>query len=110
MIGEVDGQKRGGEVQLQLRTAPNPGDKEVDPLLKEQRDSSGGSSAEIVKVEDRGGDDDLEAGSIPCCRICLESDCDPGMSTRGLWPLHMLAFVGMMRSYSWGLSADSVLE
>ncbi|KAI4295006.1 hypothetical protein MLD38_040719 [Melastoma candidum] len=83
MGGEVDWQqlKRGGvggEVQLQLRTTD---DDDADPLLKEERGSTVGSPPEIVKVEGRNlaGEevDDLEAGSVPCCRICLESDCDP---------------------------------
>lgn len=46
-----------------------------DPLLESRGDSSLGRSSEI-KVADV--DNDVEAGSIPCCRICLESDCEPG--------------------------------
>ncbi|KAI4377129.1 hypothetical protein MLD38_014812 [Melastoma candidum] len=83
MKGEVDWQQLkmggvGGEVQLQLRTSD---DDDVDPLLKKERGSSVGSLPEIVKVEGRyhAGEevDYLEVGSFPCCRICLESDCDP---------------------------------
>lgn len=61
-----------GEVQLQPPPiVQNPSDS--DPLLANQEeDHSPGSSTEIKDEED------LEAGSLPCCRICLESDSDPG--------------------------------
>lgn len=58
-----------GEVQLEPTGEGNANDS--DPLLENQPDSPRGSSAEIK-------DEDIEAGSIPCCRICLESDAEPG--------------------------------
>ena len=52
----------------------NPSDS--DPLLhnqeEEEEDESPGSSGEIKNEEE-----DVEAGLLPCCRICLESDSDP---------------------------------
>lgn len=59
-----------GEVQLNSSIGQNPSDS--DPLLENQPDSSHGTSDEIKD------DEDTEAGSIPCCRICLESDAEPG--------------------------------
>nr|KYP51149.1 E3 ubiquitin-protein ligase MARCH1 [Cajanus cajan] len=60
-----------GEVQLQPPPVlQNPSD--TDPLLHDQEvDESPGSSG-VIKDEE-----DIEAGSLPCCRICLESDSDP---------------------------------
>lgn len=63
---------RGGEVQLEQTVAQNP--KDSDPLLENQEISSGTPSDEIKE-------DDIESGSASCCRICLESDCEPGMYT-----------------------------
>lgn len=65
-----------GEVQLQPPAVmQNPSDS--DPLLhnqeEEEEDESPGSSGEIKNEEE-----DVEAGLLPCCRICLESDSDPG--------------------------------
>ncbi|KAG5039308.1 hypothetical protein JHK82_011465 [Glycine max] len=62
-----------GEVQLQPPAVmQNPSDS--DPLLhnQEEEDGSPGSSGEIKNEEE-----DVEAGLLPCCRICLESDSDP---------------------------------
>ncbi|XP_057996264.1 uncharacterized protein LOC110639546 isoform X2 [Hevea brasiliensis] len=62
-----------GEVQLEPVGTGNPSDS--DPLLVNKADSSSllpGSSTEI-NIED-----DIENDSIPCCRICLESDCELG--------------------------------
>jgi hypothetical protein len=66
-----------GEVQLQPPPMQqNPSDS--DPLLdnqdhvEEDRDSPGTTSTEIRDQED------VEAGLLPCCRICLETDSDPG--------------------------------
>lgn len=64
-----------GEVQLQPPPIlQNPSDS--DPLLDHQDDvqdeSSPGSSTEIKDQED------VEAGLLPCCRICLETDSDFG--------------------------------
>lgn len=58
-----------GEVQLEPSGERNPRDS--DPLLENQVDSSTGSSSEI-------NSEDIEAGSVPCCRICLECDGEPG--------------------------------
>jgi len=62
-----------GEVQLQPPPVmQNPSDS--DPLLPNQEEEeSPGSSGEIKDDEE-----DVEAGLLPCCRICLESDSDPG--------------------------------
>uniref|UniRef100_A0A2P2K9D6 Zinc finger family protein n=1 Tax=Rhizophora mucronata TaxID=61149 RepID=A0A2P2K9D6_RHIMU len=74
-----------GEVQLLEATAAAAvGPSDSDPLLENQADSSSPpatatpspppplvSSSEI-NVED------AESGSIPSCRICLESDCETG--------------------------------
>uniref|UniRef100_F6HH65 RING-CH-type domain-containing protein n=1 Tax=Vitis vinifera TaxID=29760 RepID=F6HH65_VITVI len=57
-----------GEVQLEPSGERNPRDS--DPLLENQADSSTGSSSEI-------NSEDIEAGSVPCCRICLECDGEP---------------------------------
>ncbi|RXI05797.1 hypothetical protein DVH24_017839 [Malus domestica] len=61
-----------GEVQLgpagEREGGRDPTD--IDPLLPNQVDSSPASSSEI-------NNEDLESGSIPCCRICLESDAEP---------------------------------
>lgn len=58
-----------GEVQLEPTGGGSPSDS--DPLLENQADSPPGSSSEI-------NDEDIETGTIPCCRICLESDGEPG--------------------------------
>ena len=58
-----------GEVQLEAVGSQDPGDS--DPLLENKSDSSPASSSEITN-------EDVESGSIPCCRICLESDAEPG--------------------------------
>lgn len=62
-----------GEVQLEPAGERERDPTDVDPLLENQEDSSPGSSTEIYN-------EDLESGSIPCCRICLESDAEPGQS------------------------------
>lgn len=54
-----------------------------DPLLENQEaagSSSGesSSSSSSSEIKDGAAADDLEAGSVPSCRICLESDCEPG--------------------------------
>ena len=70
LIFGVFDQKMKSEVQLEPVGSPDPGDS--DPLLENQADSSPGSSTEIAD------EDDVESGSVPCCRICLESDAEPG--------------------------------
>jgi len=65
------------EVQLEPPVSQNLGDS--DPLLdnqekeeeEEKEEASPGSTSEIR-------DEDVEAGLLPCCRICLESDSDAG--------------------------------
>ncbi|XP_048133286.1 uncharacterized protein LOC115756980 isoform X2 [Rhodamnia argentea] len=65
-----------GEVQLEPPGVQRASD--TDPLLKSQDDSAPGSPSEIRDDRDRvGDDDDVEAGAVPCCRICLESECEP---------------------------------
>ncbi len=61
-----------GEVQLEPTGTENPSD--ADPLLGNQADSPPESSSS-TEIKD---EEDIEAGSIPCCRICLESDAEPG--------------------------------
>lgn len=77
-----------GEVQLESRVERNPRDS--DPLLDEHRHCveppqpplpfSSSSPTSTSEIED----EDLEAGSLPCCRICLECDGEDGnsLSTR----------------------------
>lgn len=70
---EEEGLSMVGEVQLEAVDAGNPSDS--DPLLQNKADSSSqspGSSSEINNEED------IENSSVPCCRICLESDCELG--------------------------------
>lgn len=61
-----------GELQLQRFDDQNPSD--LDPLIDNR--------SEILKdvVDDHHVDDndkdDVEDGSVPCCRICLECDVD----------------------------------
>lgn len=64
-----------GEVQLEPSGERNPSDS--DPLLENQDEnssppSSGSGSGEI-------NNEDIEAGSVPCCRICLECDGEEGL-------------------------------
>ena len=63
-----------GEMQFQ----PPPiqqNSSDSDPLLghkdEVEADDSPGSSTEVMNQED------VEAGLLPCCRICLETDSDP---------------------------------
>lgn len=66
-----------GDLQLEQFSERNPSD--ADPLLGSQEVSdapvvsspSSSSSSEIK-------DEDIENGSLPCCRICLENDGEPG--------------------------------
>lgn len=59
-----------GEVELGSAADQTPSDS--DPLLQNPAHSPPESSTEIKDEED------VESGSIPCCRICLESDAEPG--------------------------------
>ncbi|XP_058074590.1 uncharacterized protein LOC131223263 isoform X3 [Magnolia sinica] len=58
-----------GELQLEPTIETNPTDS--DPLLENRADSSPVSSDEIR-------DEEIEAASAACCRICLEYDAEPG--------------------------------
>lgn len=61
-----------GEVQLQPPPVlQNPSDS--DPLLDHQEEDESPVSSSEIKDEE-----DIEGGSLPCCRICLESDAEPG--------------------------------
>lgn len=53
-----------GEVQLEQSSGENPSDS--DPLLENQENSN--------EIED----EEMDAGSAACCRICLECDGEPG--------------------------------
>ncbi|CAM8969166.1 unnamed protein product [Rhodiola kirilowii] len=66
----------GGEVQLESLSFQDDGG-DADPLLKGPSIQRivGSGSAEIEEIVD---DDDSEAGMLPCCRICLESDAEIG--------------------------------
>ncbi|KAI5320531.1 hypothetical protein L3X38_040239 [Prunus dulcis] len=70
-LNDFCGRSMKGEVQLEPAGETERDPTDVDPLLENQEDSSPGSSTEIYN-------EDLESGSIPCCRICLESDAEPG--------------------------------
>ncbi|KAF8393272.1 hypothetical protein HHK36_021513 [Tetracentron sinense] len=58
-----------GELQLEPLSERNPSDS--DPLLENQANLPTGSSNEIT-------DEEIEAASAACCRICLEYDGEPG--------------------------------
>lgn len=55
-------------------------DDDADPLLKGHFERT--ESTEIEEVNDAAAGvadhDDSEAGMLPCCRICLESDAELG--------------------------------
>lgn len=66
-----------GEVQLEKIGGEDPADS--DPLLENPPHhsiSSSSSSSTEIEVEEG----DIESASIPCCRICLESDAELGLS------------------------------
>ncbi|KAH7572351.1 hypothetical protein JRO89_XS04G0241900 [Xanthoceras sorbifolium] len=71
------------ELQLEPLGERDPSD--ADPLLENQQTSdvsiASSSSSEIQ-------DEDVENGSVPCCRICLECDGEPEISRIGdvSWP------------------------
>ncbi|KAG1367569.1 hypothetical protein COCNU_14G000370 [Cocos nucifera] len=58
------------ESEVERDGEPNP--KDSDPLLQKKEDSSLCSSNEIK-------DEEIEAASAACCRICLEHDSEPGV-------------------------------
>lgn len=60
-----------GELQLEPPGDRNPSDS--DPLLAAADSSESAIPSEIIK------DGDLEAGSVSCCRICLECDGEEGI-------------------------------
>lgn len=57
-----------GEVEVEM--AEEVCTRDSDPLLDNRAESP---SSEIV-------DEEIDASSAPCCRICLESDGEPGKS------------------------------
>ncbi|KAA8535041.1 hypothetical protein F0562_030044 [Nyssa sinensis] len=57
-----------GELQLGSSGEQNPGDS--DPLLDDHHADSSPSSASSSEIKD----EDVEAGPVACCRICLECD------------------------------------
>uniref|UniRef100_A0A5B6ZDX7 RING-CH-type domain-containing protein n=1 Tax=Davidia involucrata TaxID=16924 RepID=A0A5B6ZDX7_DAVIN len=57
-----------GELQLEPSGERNPGDS--DPLLADHHADSPPSSASSSEIKN----EDVEAGSVACCRICLECD------------------------------------
>ena len=63
-----------GEVQLEVTSAENPSPSDADPLLENHADSSAPGSSSSIEIRN----EDIEAGSNSCCRICLESDAEPG--------------------------------
>ena len=63
-----------GEVQLEVTSAENPSPSDADPLLENHADSSSPGSSSSIEIRN----EDIEAGSNSCCRICLESDAEPG--------------------------------
>lgn len=65
-----------GEVQLEVTSAENPSPSDADPLLDKHADSSSPRSSSSSSNEIR--NEDIETGSNSCCRICLESDAEPG--------------------------------
>ena len=68
----------GPEVQqIELGRSPES-HSDSDPLLPNQADSEPSSIQEISILND----DDIENGSVPCCRICLETDCEEGNISR----------------------------
>lgn len=68
----------GPEVQqIELGRSPES-HSDSDPLLPNQADSEPSSIQEISILND----DDIENGSVPCCRICLETDCEAGNISR----------------------------
>ncbi|KAG5243417.1 ERAD-associated E3 ubiquitin-protein ligase [Salix suchowensis] len=65
---------KGPEVQqIELGRRPES-HSDSDPLLSNQADCEPSSSQEISILND----DDIENVSVPCCRICLETDCESG--------------------------------
>lgn len=79
MIAKNSSMKR--EVQLEPPVPQNLGDS--DPLLENQDEEEEDDDGERKEVECLGSSseiksEDIEAGSLPSCRICLESDSEPG--------------------------------
>lgn len=58
------------EVEVEVEMAEEVSTRDSDPLL-DNRAESPVQSSEIV-------DEEIDASSAPCCRICLESDGEPG--------------------------------
>lgn len=58
------------EVEVEVEMVEEVSARDSDPLL-DNRAESPVQSSEIV-------DEEIDASSAPCCRICLESDGEPG--------------------------------
>lgn len=78
----------GGELELETKELRNPSDS--DPLLDEHRLQAEPpqphlpfSSSSMVGAGEI-SEEDLETGSLQCCRICLESGDDDGNFTRSV--------------------------
>lgn len=65
-----------GEVQLEPAVAESPSDSA--PLLENQPDSLSSPLSGSPESSSEIRDEDVENGSAPCCRICLESDSEFG--------------------------------
>lgn len=64
-----------GEVQLEPAGAEGS-HSDSDPLLQNHVDSL--TTPPPVISTEINSEEDIENGSVPSCRICLESDCEPG--------------------------------
>ncbi|CAL1359335.1 unnamed protein product [Linum trigynum] len=62
--------------EVQMEPTGGESHSDADPLLQNQADSPLSSPASPGEITNE--DDDLENGSVPTCRICLESDCERG--------------------------------
>ncbi|GFS40967.1 RING/FYVE/PHD zinc finger superfamily protein [Actinidia rufa] len=86
-----------GELQMEPSSPQNPRDS--DPLLENQHvDSPSSSSESSSEIKN----DDVEAGSVACCRICLECDGEegaPGVVCTGCISQHCSSTTGYMKLY-----------
>ncbi|CAN1216567.1 hypothetical protein LINPERPRIM_LOCUS661 [Linum perenne] len=63
------------KAEVQMEPAGGESHSDADPLLQNPVDSSLSSPVSSTEITNL---DDVENGSVPACRICLESDCEPG--------------------------------
>ena len=72
--------------------------KESDPLLGNHAEGSTPFSLPEIRPPDTGGEmtgEDIESAATACCRICLESDTEPGEMSPLLqfdYPFNLLRF------------------